>query len=185
MFSDYDEAYEYYEERLTQEMEEEYYDAYESELILLDDDIKNSDWWDMDIQILKKVIAKTQERLKYMYQDANHVESGDYEETMRGEYDNHMSETEGFKEKYPTYEDWEDSDDYYENVQFIQDVEWKDFQSNYEDELRVFGSWDRIWELTRRISETSDKLADIPNKIIECKEHAMRETIEYNFDGDY
>ena len=177
MFSNIDEAMEYYNERVVQEMEEEYYDEPVGEIILAD--APNSDWWDMKPAELKAIIAKIQEKLKYMYQDLYHIEHGDYSDMVREEWEVNAN---GLKDNHPDWDEYEDSPDYWDEVQFLRDMDWKDFESNYEDEIPIINNGQ---DLLRKIKETSEGLEDVFNKMTECRENAMRETIESNFGWYY
>lgn len=179
MFDNVQEAQEYYEETLTQEMENEYYDSYAGNLILLDDDIKSSDWWETDTITLNKVIAKIQEQLKNMYQEANEIENGDYTNTIKDEWDDDLN---GVKTDNPDWDEYKDSDDFYDEISFLQEIYWNDFNSNYEDELNELGDFDNVWQLTKKIKEVSNMLADIPEQIEKSKSIVMHETIDLCFE---
>ena len=180
MFDTKEEALEYYDERLVQEMEEEYYDSPAGEIMILNYEERQAEWWDFTPQRINEIIAKIQEKLKYMYQDAEHIDNGDYGELVKQEWDEDVN---NLKTDNPDWDEYEDSEDYYQEVQFLQEIDWNDFQENYEDELKMFGEWNNLSILLDKISNLSDDLANIPKNIIEKKEIAMYETISSTFTG--
>ena len=68
---------------------------------------------------------------------------------MKEQYETNVDD-DNFVEKYPTFEDWQDTEDYYEEISFIKQMEWDDFNDNYQDELEIVGYCRDSYELIRK-----------------------------------
>lgn len=179
MFYSKTQAWDYYEELLEQEVEEEYYDSIAIKILGNFHATRGINWWEDTKENIESAVFQAKQQLGYMYKDAKRIDYEDYDDTMREQYNN---QDDDFYEKYPTYEDWEDTEDYYQEISFIQEMEWNDFKENYEDELGYMGDFNGIHQLLSKLSDIEDEISGIADKISEMKDKVMRETIEACFE---
>jgi len=179
MFSNKIEALEYYELEVDDEIEFEFSDSTALKILSNFHAHHGINWWEDDPKNIESAIFQAKQQLGYMHKDVKHIMYDDYGEVMKEQYDN---QDEDFYEEYPTYEDWEETEDFYNELSFIQEIEWNDFKENYENELDEIGSFRDEHHLLSQLSDIEDELGGILTKLQEIKEQTMKKTIEECFD---
>lgn len=181
MFDSSSEAHEYYLEELESKFEAEFYDEAYSKIIEMNNPNRYTWYMCADVEI-NQYIKEALQTLNDMDINAKSIEYSDYDDALKARYEDLKAEDDDFEDEYPSYDDWEHSSDWNSEVEFYQEIQWSDFQDNYEDELKEIGDFHDIHHLRSKISSIEDEINGAQDKLVELKEETMREIIRECFD---
>ncbi len=169
-------AVDYYDERFEHNIDYEL--SGDTAFKLLDNELSFWEWKDKNklAQVVKNVSEKLDEMLKTGeaaddYENLELMAKESWEENMNGVQD-----------EYPNWEDYKDSKDYQNEIDFYSEQAWNDFNENYSDELEMIKDW-RDWDdlkyklrkLVQEVDEMESKVADVDR---ETRREVIRDCFE-------
>ncbi len=181
MFRSLQEVLSYYKDELANEIEMEYYEANAYNIVDNYNESKKAHWhfWE-DNKLMQDCIQKAKTRLKEMLQNGKAAQDDDaIESAVKEQWEGNAN---GEQDKYPDWDDYEGSDDYYREASFISEIWWKDFNENYEEEMKYFGSYNDWRDFSNQIDGLDDEIDDMGKKIPEIILQVKRKVIDDIFE---
>jgi len=176
MFRSLQDVLSYYKDELTDELENEYYDADVFRFVDTFNENKKLHYyfWE-DNKLMQDCIQNAKTRLQEMLQDGKAAQDDDaIESAVKEQWEDNAN---GEQDDYPDWDDYKDSKNYYKEAEFISGVLWQDFEDNYEDEMQYFKSY-RDWrDLSSQIDRLDDEIDEMKKRIPEIMLNIKRKTI--------
>jgi len=167
---------EYYENKVTEEIENQYYedDAYQ---FVRGPSVFTYFW--QDVTKMKNAINEAIEKLNLMLSDIESIEDDN-------DIDSAIKEIWNEEEQHDlSWEEYQNSNDYAEQSEFISETWYQDFIDNYRYELEYFRSYRDLNHLSNKINELIDNIHEMNKKIPIIIENCKKQVIADIFEDAY